>query len=171
MHYVFFDRRLGISKWYSKGINETQRSLGIKFQVKLPILTFWTKFTLKGYFWSKKKKWTSPLNSAYLNCSRYQISAQTNKFEFLDKISPANMMCIYLVYTELCCCMSFRNNRTNIVAENPKALKILPFYRKYTIAWRKIQNFWVNPKKSERRKKTTRRRFTIVNVITVDNCK
>ena len=31
-------------------------SLGIKFQLKLITLTFWTKFAQKGYFWSKTKK-------------------------------------------------------------------------------------------------------------------
>ena len=31
-------------------------SLGIKFQLKLITLTFWTKFAQKGYFWSKMKK-------------------------------------------------------------------------------------------------------------------
>ena len=34
-------------------------SLGTKFQLKLTILTFWTKFTQKGYFWSKTKKVTN----------------------------------------------------------------------------------------------------------------
>ena len=31
-------------------------NLGTKFQLKLTILIFWTKFFQKGYFWSKKKK-------------------------------------------------------------------------------------------------------------------
>ena len=30
----------------------------------------------------KQKKWTAPLNSAYSNYSWYQISAETNKFDF-----------------------------------------------------------------------------------------
>ena len=36
---------------FQKKVNIT-----IKFQLKLTILNFWTKFTKKGYFWSKKKK-------------------------------------------------------------------------------------------------------------------
>ena len=31
-------------------------SVGIKFDLKLTILTFWTKFLQKGHFWSKKSK-------------------------------------------------------------------------------------------------------------------
>ena len=31
-------------------------SLGTKFQLKLKILFFWTKFAQKGYFWSKIEK-------------------------------------------------------------------------------------------------------------------
>ena len=31
------------------------------------------------------------------------------------------------------CCVSSRNNRANTGTENPKTLKILPSYRKYTI--------------------------------------
>ena len=43
-------------------------SFGIKFQLKVTILMFSTKFAHQGYFHSKtKKKWTSPLNSACSN--------------------------------------------------------------------------------------------------------
>ena len=31
------------------------------FQIKLTILIFWTKFTQKGYFWSKTKKMNSAI--------------------------------------------------------------------------------------------------------------
>ena len=63
-------------------------------------------------------------------------------------------------------CISFKYNRTNTVTGNPKTLKILPVYRKYTIAWPKIPKLWVNPKKCEWRKKAIQIRFTKVNVIT-----
>ena len=33
-----------------------QISLGIKFHLKLTIVTIWTKFAQKGHFWSKTKK-------------------------------------------------------------------------------------------------------------------
>ena len=45
-----------------------------KFQLKLIILIFRTKFALKGYFHSKTKKWTASLNSAYSNSARCRIS-------------------------------------------------------------------------------------------------
>ena len=57
-----------------------------------------TKFTLNKHFWVfglslprkgvsrvKQKKWTSSLNSAYSNWSRYQISASMKNFNFLDQ--------------------------------------------------------------------------------------
>ena len=56
-------------------IKHIQIRLGTKFQFQLIILTFWTKFAQKGYFWSKQKELTSWLNSACLNYCMYQISA------------------------------------------------------------------------------------------------
>ena len=41
---------------YHHQILYIQNSLGIKFQLKLAILNFWTKLTHKGYFRSKKRK-------------------------------------------------------------------------------------------------------------------
>ena len=41
------------------------------------------------------------------------------------------MLCIYT--PNPICFISFKNNRKNIVTENPKTQKILPLYRKYTI--------------------------------------
>ena len=41
----------------------------------------------------KQKKWT-PLNSAYSTCSRYQISAQTDNFNFLDQICPKRVFAV-----------------------------------------------------------------------------
>ena len=39
----------------------------------------------------KQKKWTPPLNSAYWNWSRYQISAWTDNFDILDQICPKSV--------------------------------------------------------------------------------
>ena len=47
-----------------------QGSLGTKFQLKLTILIFLTRFTQKGFFWSKTKKVNTTYflhNSAYSN--------------------------------------------------------------------------------------------------------
>ena len=35
---------------------EFQFIFGTKFQLELKILTFWTKFAQKGYFWSQTKE-------------------------------------------------------------------------------------------------------------------
>ena len=35
---------------------ESQFIFGTKFQLELKILTFWTKFAQKGYFWSQTKE-------------------------------------------------------------------------------------------------------------------
>ena len=51
-------------------------SVGTKFQLQLIILIFWTKFAQKGYFHSETEK------------VRYQISASTDNFDFLDQICP-----------------------------------------------------------------------------------
>ena len=42
-------------------------SWGTKFQLKLTILSFWTKLAWKGCSPSKTEKWTVPLNSEYSN--------------------------------------------------------------------------------------------------------
>ena len=45
----------------------------------------------KGVSDQKQKKWTSSLNSAYSNYFRYQISAKTDSFNFLDQICPKRL--------------------------------------------------------------------------------
>ena len=42
----------------------------------------------------KQIKWTPPLNTEYSNYSRYQISALTDHFDFLEQICPKR---VYLV--------------------------------------------------------------------------
>ena len=53
-------------------------SLGTKFQLKLIIMTFWTKFAQKGYF-RKRKNWTALLNSEYSNWARCYGSSRRSK--------------------------------------------------------------------------------------------
>ena len=56
----FFDKTckkgLKQNKWTLPWIFQIRNSLGIKFQLKLTNLNFWTKLTQKRYFWSKKEK-------------------------------------------------------------------------------------------------------------------
>ena len=54
-------------------------SLNIKFHLKLTIQFFGSNLPKKGISCRKGKKWTSPLNSAYLNLSKYQVSPETDK--------------------------------------------------------------------------------------------
>ena len=56
--------------------------IGIKFQLNLTILIFWTKFTQKGYFWLETEK----VNITIKFWCEYQISAATNNFDFLGQI-------------------------------------------------------------------------------------
>ena len=49
-------------------------------------MIFWTKFAQKGISSINQKKLTPPLNSAYSNQCTYQISVETDNFDFLDQI-------------------------------------------------------------------------------------
>ena len=63
-------------------------SLGTKFQVKMTVLIFWTKFLpKKSVFVLNHKKSTPPLNAAYGNYSWHKTSAYTNNFNFSDQTS------------------------------------------------------------------------------------
>ena len=77
-------------KWipeYHHWILHIRINLGTKFQLKLTIWFAGSNLLKKGIPVLKKKKWTPPLNSAYSNQSRYQISVKTDNFDFLDHIS------------------------------------------------------------------------------------
>ena len=90
------------------------------------------------------------------------------KFKLLDQICSIKRSCVYIRYiSNHICCISFANNRANIVTENPKTLKTLPLYQLYTKAWPKIRKLWANPKKCQRRKKAIPIRFTKVNVVNI----
>ena len=70
-------------------------SLGTKFQLKLRTLIFGTKFAQKGYF--RLKKWSSPLNFAYSDYSKYQFQLKLNFWIFAPDL-PNLLLCIYLAY-------------------------------------------------------------------------
>ena len=60
-------------------------SLATKFQIKLRILIFWTKFVQKLCIYGQHRKmWTPPLHYAYSNYPEYRISLDTNNSEFWD---------------------------------------------------------------------------------------
>ena len=63
-------------------------NLGSKFQLQQTIFIFGTNFLKKVTSGWKQKKWTSPLNSSYSNYFKYQFSAWTDNFDFLDQICP-----------------------------------------------------------------------------------
>ena len=63
------NRKSGHHHW----ILHVRISVGTKFQLKLTILIFWTKFCFQN-FHSKTKKWTASSNSAYSNYARCHIS-------------------------------------------------------------------------------------------------
>ena len=58
-------------------------SLGTKFQLKLTIVIFWTKFTQKGYFWQETEKVNN--NIEYWNQKMYfQPRMKKSEHNFLD---------------------------------------------------------------------------------------
>ena len=59
-----------------------------EFRLLLKILIFRSNLPKKGISGRKWKKRTSPLYSAYLNYSEYQVSLYTNNFRFWDQICP-----------------------------------------------------------------------------------
>ena len=67
--------------------------VGTKFQ---PQLIFWLfgPNLPKNSSSTQKKKWTASLNFAYSNYSRYQISASTDNFYFLNQICPRRVFLI-----------------------------------------------------------------------------
>ena len=63
-------------------------SLGSKFQLKLAVLIFWTRFAQKGYFWSKTAKVNTIIELCILELEyilRITISVK-NKFYPLIKL-------------------------------------------------------------------------------------
>ena len=82
----------GISDQKQKKVNVTigicagiRIIVGTKFQLKLIVLSFWNEFGQKEHFWSETKK----VNTAFeFHISRYQISASTDNFDFLNQIYP-----------------------------------------------------------------------------------
>ena len=67
-----------------------QISLGTKFQLKLTILNFLTRFTQKGFFWSKTEKVNTTYfldNSAYSNQSSAKFQLKLTIFVFWIKFA------------------------------------------------------------------------------------
>ena len=80
---IFLSRFTQKKFFWSKTVNTTyflhnsaySNTSSAKFQLQLIILFFWIIFAQKGISSRKQNKRTSPWNSAYLNYSRYKISA------------------------------------------------------------------------------------------------
>ena len=72
-------------------IQHIRISLSTKFQLQLIILIFWNKLSQTEYSRPKTKKWTSRLNSAYLNLFNYRVLPWTDNFNFLDQICPKSV--------------------------------------------------------------------------------
>ena len=86
-------------------IKHTRISLGIKFHLKLTILTFWTTFTQKGYFPWKTKKASITLEFCMYRVSPYSrtLTFQKNFFIIYCEESPSKMMknTFYFILTAL----------------------------------------------------------------------
>ena len=83
---------------YLHWILNIQISWSTKFQFKLTILIYWTKFAKKEHFGWKQRKWTSPLSSA---CS-LTISIFGTKFpqkwHFWLKIEKVNITMEFCIF-------------------------------------------------------------------------
>ena len=138
-----------------------QISLDTKFQLKLTILIFGPNLPKNGYLRPKSVEsdhhhWIVHIRT--IHGTKMQFNGQFwifgpnfhNKYDFF----------IFSIYQAMhAALINFRNNRKS---ENSKTLKILPLWRKYTIAWPKIRKLWVNLKKCERRKKAIPRQLIVL---------
>ena len=66
--------------------------VGTKFHAKQAISNFATKFAPKKVFPIENRKTEQLLNFAYSNKSRYQISGETDNFDFSDQICPKRIL-------------------------------------------------------------------------------
>ena len=70
------------------------------FTLNWQFLHFGPNLPKKGISDWKRKNWTTPLSSAYSNKCRYQISAWTGNFDFLDQIWPRRTFLIEILKSE-----------------------------------------------------------------------
>ena len=61
MKFFYFFNQICSSSECHRGILDFRNILDTKFQLKLTILIFWTKFAKKGYFQSKAEKLNIPI--------------------------------------------------------------------------------------------------------------
>ena len=124
--------------------------LGFKFQLEQKILIFWNNFPKKEYFQSKTEKLNISIGLfifKLVKVPNFSLNRQTWIFgPNLPKKGFSSLK-------QIKCCKSFTNNGTDIVTENAEISIILSFYRMYTIAWSKIQNFSANLKNISRGKR------------------
>ena len=64
------------------------------FSLNWQVWLFGPNLPKKGVSRLKQKKWTVPLNSAYSNLFRYQISALIDNFDFLDQVYPKGVISV-----------------------------------------------------------------------------
>ena len=87
---VFWSKTEKVNTPYSLHNSAYSNKSSAKFQLKLTILIFWTKYSktekVNNNKWKQKEHHHGI--HAYLNWSWYKISAQTDNFEFLDQIYP-----------------------------------------------------------------------------------
>ena len=117
--------------------------LGSKFQLEQKILIFWNNFLKKEYFQSKTEKLNISIGLFIFELVEVPNFSLNQQIWIFGSNFPKKG---FSSLKQIKCCMSFTNNGTDIVTENPKTSIILSFYQKYTIAWSKIQNFSGNLK-------------------------
>ena len=134
-------------------------------------MNFGIKLAQNEYFRSKTEK----VNISIEFCKFELVMVPNISLNWQFWIFGLNLPNKYVLHTytwytpNYICRISFTNSGTSVVSENPKALKILPFNRKYTITWPKIRKVWLNPKKCGRSKEAFPIRFIEGNVIRICN--
>ena len=103
-------------------------SVGTKFYLKLTILIFLSGFAQKGFFCSKAKKVNTTIFYIILHIKIVlcEISAQTDKFNFLDQIFPKRYF-------------RWRTEKVNIIIE--LCIFKLVFVTNFCLNW-KFLFFW-----------------------------
>ena len=101
MKFFYFFNQICSSSEYHRGILDFRNILDTKFQLKLTILIFWTKFAKKGYFQSKAEKLNIPIEFCIFELVQEpNFSASTDNFYFLDQVCPKRVFSVFQSKTE-----------------------------------------------------------------------
>ena len=95
MTFFYFFNQICSNSEHHRWILDFRNSLDTKFQLKLTILIFWTKFAKKGYFQSKAEKLNITIEFCIFELVQEpNFSASTDIFYFLDQVCPKRVFSV-----------------------------------------------------------------------------